>query len=773
MTRREMVPLHFCLPALLALGALLIPDLAAAVDEIIVTAERRAASLQKTPISITAFSAESLAESGIEDSEQLSGLTPGLVIQRDVIGKVVIRGIGAENFTVAGDPGVAINFDGAYISRSSVSIFDMFDLERVEVLRGPQGTLYGRNATGGAINLISRKPTEEIEGYAALDVGDYSKVRVEGAIGGPITDQVQFRVSGLSHQRDGFTDNIFPDVGRGLDELDNKDLWAGRAMLTIKASDSVTIDLKADIYRDNSNPPPYKYIDDPVVYFGARDDGGTPDDPTDDVVIPGVPFQNPTAGDLFTVSQGFESVIPGSDRTFGDPGRWDQDGLLATVRWDLPNGLTFRSITSYRDMEFDWLNDGDGLEEFLVTYFQNDDTTLLTQEFQLLSADDGRLTWILGLYGLDEDSDSFIGIPINGFANLLIDGSSKTTAWAVFGQFDYALTDALTLRVGARLSYEEKEVSYLYDRFSDVLGPDFLIDVQDKDDWTSFTPKAGVDYFVTDDVMLYGSITKGFKSGGFNLLAVQSSYDEEEVWSFEVGAKTTFADGRVRLNGGLFYMDYDDLQVGQVVNLSATIQNAAKANMYGAEIELQAEVTDRFRVDAGLSWLETEYDEFVTEDPGFQLGNNPVDPSDDPFPPDCGTLIGGSTISLSGCQLPRAPNYSGFVGARYSIPLSGAGEVILSGNLQFVDDQFFTQFNRASVAQDSYSVLNARITWLSPDQRWLLALYGDNLGDEEYFTNALESGVPTAGVDPVVPQYFVGAPRTWGVQARYSFGGRP
>jgi iron complex outermembrane recepter protein len=797
----------------LGIGSAMIPGLAVAVDEIIVTAQRREESLQTIPISISAFSADSLSELGIEDSEQLTGLTPGLIIQRDVIGKVVIRGIGAENFTIGGDPGVAINFDGAYISRSSVSIFDMFDLERVEVLRGPQGTLYGRNATGGAINFLSKKPTEEIDGSAALDVGGYGKFRAEGAVGGPINDKAMFRVAAMSHQRDGFTKNIFPGVGRGLEELDNKSLWAGRALLTLKPSDSVTVELKADVYRDSSNPPPYKYTQDPVVYFGARNAGSDPFgaacgpddppacvpdpdpvflDPTDDVASAGSEFSNPTAGDFFTVSQGFESVVPNTNRTFGDPGRWDQTGFMATVSWDLPNGMTFRSITSHRDMEFDWLNDGDGLEAFLVTYFQNDDTELLTQEFQLVSASDGPLTWVAGLYYLDESSDSFIGIPIAGFSNILIDGSSETNAYAVFAQADYALTDALTLHAGARYSYEDKEVSYLYDRFSDVFGSTFLTQVDDQDDWSSVTPKIGLDYQINDDAMVYGSITKGFKSGGFNLLAVQSSYNEEEVISYELGAKTQLADGRIRLNGSAFYMAYDDLQVGRVVNLSATIENAAKANMYGAEIEFVADMTDNFNVSAGLSWLETEYDEFNTGDPGYRLGDNPVDPSDDPAPPSCGTLlpiptpgdiVPGDTayreangypdqqISLAGCELPRAPNFSGFVGARYSFPLGGSGALDVSGNLQFTGDQFFTQFNRSDVAQDSYSIYNARVTWRSNDSTVRISLYGENLGDEEYFTNSLESGVPTAGVDGYVPQYFVGAPRTWGLKADYRFGG--
>jgi iron complex outermembrane receptor protein len=705
-----------------------------ALEEITVTAERREASLQDTAIAITAFSGEELLRSGIETSEQLSGFTPGLNIQRDVIGKVVIRGIGTENFTIAGDPGVAIAYDGGYIARSSVAIFDLFDLERVEVLRGPQGTLYGRNATGGAINFISRKPTDEFELSFLGDVGDYGKTRFEGAISGPIAeDRLLGRLSAMIHERDGYTDNVFPNVGRGLDELDTKDLWAARGQLRWLASDRVTVDIKADVYRDDSNPIPYKYVADPLIYFG------------------GVPFPNPLADQLRTVSQGFELDIPGFDLTVPDEGTWDQTGLQATVDWELSPGLALRSITAYREIEFDWLNDGDGIEAYLVNYFQSDESEQLTQEFQLVSDGDGRFNWVAGLFFLTEDAESFIGIPLPLGADLplaiLINGESETTAYAAFGEASYYLTDRLRLTLGARFSREEKEVDYFDDR-SSLGGP--AAGFTGDESWSAFTPKLGLDYFVNDDVMLYGSLTNGFKSGGFNLLAIQPSYDEEEVWSFETGIKSRFADGRVQLNAAAFYYAYDDLQVGKIVNLNAVIENAAEATIYGAEVELRALVTDEFQVDASLSLLETEYDEFVTEDKD---------------------LPGAPEVSLAGNELPRAPGVTGSLSGLYTIPLGNGGAIELWGNWQYTGSQFFTPFNRASFEQDGYDLLNARVTYVTPSGRWQFSLYGENLGDEEYFTNALESGVPTPGVDRVVPQFFVGAPRMWGFRFRYLSGG--
>jgi iron complex outermembrane receptor protein len=705
------------IPVLFAYGTFVSPTIAsaAAVQEIIITAQKREESLEKTPISVAAFSAEDLAQRGLLDSERLSSFTPNLAIQRDVIGKVVIRGVGAENFTIAGDPGVAINFDGAYISRSSVAIFDLFDVERVEVLRGPQGTLYGRNATGGVINFISRKPTTEFTAEASADAGNYSKARFEAAISGPITDKLRYRLAGMYYD----------------------------------ATDNLTIDFKADIYRDDSTPPPYKYTVDPVVYFG------------------GVPFPNPIGSKFHTVSQGFEFDVSGNNRSISRASRWDQTGFLGIVNWKLPADLTFRSLTSYRDMKFDWLNDGDGLPDFLVTYFQGDKSHLLTQEFQILSDTSGPITWQGGLYYLHEDSNSSIGIPIPAFAtSILFDGNARTDAYAVFGQGTWRFLEKWRLNVGLRYSYEKKSTNYLEQRF----GTDTR--VIDSNHWNAFTPKFGIDYFLSDETLLYASATKGFKSGGFNLLAVQPSYNQETVWSYEVGSKTRLFDGRLQLNGDFFYMDYDNLQVGKVVNLSATIQNAAKARMFGVELEAQANITDNLRVNTGVAWLDTEYRSFDTEDPGYQFGADPNNPADDPAPPSCGTLVDPKTINLSGCQLPRSPHYKGFVEAIYTLPVGSWGSVDVGGSWQFTAKQFFTQFNRPDVAQNAYSLFNARVTWRPANDRWSISGYVENASDKNYFTNSLESGVPTPHVDKVVPQYVVGAPFVWGFKGTYRFGAK-
>ncbi len=742
------------------------------LEEVVVTAEKRASTVQDTPISITAFSGDALADAGITSTDALANYTPGLTIQKEVIGKVVIRGIGTENYTVGSDPGVAIHKDGVYLARSSVSIFDFYDVSRIEVLRGPQGTLYGRNAIGGVINIVSNEPTEEFDAYARLDVGNYSKRRIEAAINGAFSDAVLGRLSVLYAERDGYTDNIYPGraavppsagnsfgvpaissaADRGVDGLDDQDLLSVRGQLRFALGDSVNLLLNAEITRDDSQPPAFKYFDSTNAYWfnllGADQD----------------------IADLRTVSQGFETVIPGSDRTVPSTGSADQDAFSARLTWDL-GGATLTSLTAYRSIDFSWINDGDGYDTYFVNYFQTDESKQLTQEFQLTSNDeDARLKWIVGAYYLDEEAETFTGIPFLAFANpaapyILWDGESNTQSYAIFGQASYDLTDRLTLIGGARYNRDEKDGFLNYDLFG--LG---VFPPQDLDDsWDSVTPKFAAEYRFTNDVMGYVSATRGFKSGGFNLISFQEPYDPEYVWAYELGVKSRLAEGRVIANFDVFYYDYKDLQVGQVVNLSANVTNAAKATIKGAEAELRAALGGGFEINAGLAWLDTEYDEFITEDPAF---------SGQPSAPGalgCGVQVGpptvppagvNRTISLAGCELPRAPELQGNIGIGWTAPLA-RGSVHARADYAYRGDQFFTQFNRQEVAQDSYGIVSARIGYRAVDERWGITLYGDNLGDEEYFATVLESGVASPGT--LVPQAVLGAPRTYGLVVDFRF----
>jgi iron complex outermembrane receptor protein len=722
------------------------------LQEIVVTAEKREGTIQDTPISIAALSGDELSRAGIVSTEALSGLVPGLNVQREVIGKVVIRGIGTENFTVGSDPGVAIHQDGVYLARSSTSVFEFYDTQRVEVLRGPQGTLYGRNATGGVINIISNKPGDEFGGYAKLDVGNYSKRRLEGAVNVPFTDGVSGRLSVLYAERDGYTKNLFPDAkARGIDELDNQDLWGARAQLRFAPSEGLEVLAQFDISRDDSNPPAFKYFDTTNAFWF---------NPPSDRLLP----------NLREVSQGYEQNVVGSNRTAPDIWRADHDGANVKITWDTGIGQ-FVSQTAYRKTRFAWLNDGDGFDQFFVTYFQDDDSKQFTQEFQLSGGGDGPLKWIVGAFYLDEDSTQFaglafnIGLPPPAVNGILIDGEIKTKSYSAFGQGTYSFSDRLRGTLGVRYTNDEKKGSLAYSLFGGLLPPPDL-----NNSWSAVTPKAGIDYDFTDDVMGYFSVTRGFKSGGFNLIAVQAAYDPEFLWSYEAGLKTKLADGRVIANFGAFYYDYSDLQVGKIVNLQDVVTNAAKAKVQGLEAEVRVAASESIELNFGASWLDTEYKEFCATDPVLALPpNTPAnEAARRAIQGRCfGQTAEPDAITLDGNQLRRAPKFSGNAGIAFQQPV-GTGTLRARADYAYKSRQYFTQFNRPEVSQDGYGLLNLRLGYSGADDRWSVTAWADNVTDKDYFSTVLESGVASPAFG-VVPQAVLGAPRTYGVTVNVNF----
>jgi len=702
---------------------------ALAIEEIIITAEKRESTLQDTPISISAISGDALAQSSIYDTETLSYSVPGLTIQRDVVGKAVIRGVGTENFTVGGDPGVATYVDGAYIARSSVAIFDFFDVERIEVLRGPQGTLYGRNATGGVINVISKAPTSAFEGYVRAGYGNFDSFRAEGAISGPITTQVRARIAGFVANRDGFTKNIFPGAKeRGLGELDTKDLWALRGRIDVDFTDSLTLELIGDIYRDDSNPPAFFYTDDTL------------------------PWQTPTSifpRDPRVVAQGFEFDAPGfANLQANTAGRWDQTGVTARLRWR-GEAVTVTSISAYRDIEFEWLNDGDGLSDFVVTYFQQDFSEQFTQEIQIASVGDGRLQWIVGGFYLNEDANGIYAVPVPPIT-VLFEGANQTDAFGIFAEASYQLGD-FGITAGIRYNDEKKKGDFAFSLFDN--DPNGFTQ-QEKASFSAFTPRFVLDYKLENGTLVYASATRGFKSGGFSFLDVPlNAFDEEFIWAYETGVKARLAQDRVQANAAFFYYNYKDQQLSQVTMLATRTTNAGSSTIWGVELELSALVTERLRLDGNIAYLNTKFDEFCTEDT-----RNPSLPID---VANCGT-----TPNLKGNELPRSPDFTANAALTYSFPVGEIGTAFVRGEWQFTGDQFFSVFNRDSVAQEGVSLFNASAGFENSDGHWTARVWVRNLTDKTYFSNLFESGVINT---LVIPQGFVAPPRTYGGTLTFRF----
>ncbi len=717
-------------------------DDSATSGEIIVTAQRRSESVQDVPISITALTGETLDKAGIQDTENLATLTPGLLVQRSVVGQIRIRGIGNENYTISGDPGVAVHSDGVYVARAAAGLFDLFDVDRVEVLRGPQGTLYGRNATGGVINVIPNRPGKDFEGRVGASYGNYDAFRIDGMVNAPLGDNVAIRIAALGNYRDGFTRNTnAAAAARGFGRLDSKDVFALRAQLGTTDDGPFSARLSVEHISDDSNLPAYKYRNRPTA-LPTADFGGGAD-----------AFSSRF---LRTVNQGFELTIPGTNRTVGDDDnvfKTKQTGVALHLGYDFGN-VSLTSITGFRDTDFNWLNDGDGSDVFFVNYIQQDKTKQYSQELQLSGGDD-RFEWLVGGFYFRETGDSVIALPFPFGANLpfyiLIDGSAKTRALAGFGELRYALTDRLKVTLGGRYSSERRAAAYRYEinfGMPAVANPDL------KDTFNAFTPRLVANYELNDDVNIYGSVTRGFKSGGFNLLAIQPGFAPEKLWSYEAGIKTNFDGGRGTLNANVFYTDYKNVQVQQIVNLSSVLTNAAAATIKGAEVEFSYRPVSGFEAGATLAYLDASYDRFCTGDPtqptaAVSAGCNAANP-----------------IDLSGNRFPRAPKLTLTGTLGYTADLGGSGSLSIRGDVRYQSRTFFTQFNRPLISQSGYAIANGRVTWTSDNDRYSFSLFGNNLFDKEYFSEVLESG---AFNPQLVAQGYVAPPRTYGISASAKF----
>ncbi len=710
-----------------------------AEGEIIVTAQKRSESLQTVPISITALTGDTLAASGIQDTERLSTLTPGLIVQRSVVGKISIRGVGNENYTISGDPGVAVHSDGVYVARAAAGLFDLFDIARVEVLRGPQGTLYGRNATGGVINVLPNTPdASALHASAAGEYGNYDYFRLEGMVNAPLGGGWAARVAGLYSKRDGFTKNTNADASRrGFDSFDSKDIWAVRGQVAYDGDSPLKARLSVEYLKDDSNLPAYKYLNRPNA-------------------LPTADFGGFGPGDLRTVNQGIELQIPGASRGVGtdaDVFKTDQLGVSLHLDYDFGN-VTLSSISGYRDTKFNYLDDGDGSDVFYVNYIQQDKSKQYSQELQL-SGTVGSFDWLIGGFYFHEKGTSFIALPFTfGFDLpffIQIDGSARTDALAGYTELRWQATDRLKFTIGGRYSHEKRAAKYRYEvNFGapNVTNPDL------EATFNAFTPRFVVDFKATDHINLYASATRGFKSGGFNLLAVQPGFNPEKVWSYEAGFKSTFAGGKGSLNGNVFYYNYKDIQVGQIVNLSSVLTNAAKATVKGAEIEFLARPVPALEIGATLAYLDAKYDRFCTGDPTQPAA---------PVNPNCSTA---NPIDLAGNRFPRAPEWTVTTSAQYTADLGHDSTLMLRADLRLQSLTYFTQFNRRLVSQPSYEVVNARATYTLPGGRFSIGGFVNNVFNKTYFNEVLESG---AFNPQLVAQAYVAPPRTYGVTAGVKF----
>jgi iron complex outermembrane receptor protein len=699
-------------------------------EEVTVTAQKTRQSLQKVPLAVSAIGAQAIEDSRIRTVTDLQEQTPGLRINALQGGtQIAVRGIGFQFPNVSGEPGVAFNVDGVYIGRPTATGAIMSDLERIEVLRGPQGTLYGRNAVGGVVNMITRTPGEEGRFDGSLTYGSHNNIEafagVEGALG---NKSVRGRLSGYANYHDGYKRNLFLD--REGSDLES---YAFRGTLVTDLQPDLSIEWRGDYSYDYSNG-----LFNTVV-------GEVPNALTSPWV-PGGPLQailniTPTV-----------PIPPGAEDVVNDTPSFSEKeayGGSATVNWT-PDGtsLSVKSITAWRESEFRRRVDVDGSSAAIFEEVLDVATgKQFSQELNVSGNLFGDATFIAGLYYFQEDStdnDSFFypaladilsvsnGLPPGTIPdNIDYRYAQDSTTYAVFGQVTVPVTDRLNLVGGLRYTRDEKTVVQSINFF----GSASCTNLETSNDWDSLTWKLGADYSATDDTLLYASVTTGFKAGGIALGGCANTYDPEELTAYEAGFKTFFADRRVRLNVSVFYYDYKNLQANIYTVGGATVENASNATQYGAEFELTAELAEGLDASVNVSLLDSESGDFFTSDP-----NEPA----------------AGILNLKGNKLEKAPEWTAGGAISYRTAV-GRGELNLRWEIFHSDAYFNDAFNSSYAESPAYTVNNAKISW--SDDKWEYGAFGKNIFDEEYTTMRL----PVQGV-AVTGQY---APGAWfGVYAK-------
>lgn len=692
-----------------------------ALVEIIVTAQKRNQNVQDIPAAISALSAGMLENRGISSPQGLQHIVPGLTLGESTLGgaQVTIRGVGSENISAGGDPGVPLHIDGHYIQLSSYLLKDFFDVERVEVQRGPQGTLYGRNAVGGNINIITKRPSEEFEGKIGLGLGNFSNRTINGVVSGPISERLRGRLALSDQNRDGYVVNL-----SNGDDLLGENYTTVRGSLEYDLTDNIDIYLNAYHFTDNS------------ISFVNRIVGDYPETG----LYASIPYSNP-------------SIDPRKVRSDGpNKGADGAEGASLDFKWDL-GSVTFKSLSAYNDGAREVIQDLDGSDLALRNQKSIIDSQTFTQEFQLLSADETDIRWILGAFYFEEKAGYYFDITFPEFDGIfLLNGKNKTESLGLFGQVDYALTDTLELTAGLRYTHDKKEMDRsLYMEFAGVIYADDQPPSME-DSWAQMSGKLGLSYRVNDDVLLYASYSLGFKGGGFNASTLtEPAYDPELLDAYELGMKGQFLDDHLQLNMSTFYYDYTDKVESKIdvfpgsVVATSIFTNAGSATVVGIEFEAQAYLTESLRIDASVSYQKSEYKEFDSQDPQFSsLG----------------------VQDLSGNSLPRSPEKKLHVGAEYEWNLSGdSGSLTARVDYSWVDEQYFRAFNLDTDKSDSYHRTNAQLRWQSGDASWAANLYVHNIEDDDVLSNL---GVASESLGFAHYGSYL-SPRTYGVQLSYDF----
>jgi len=786
-------------------------------EEILVTAQKRSESLTEVPIAISVFNAETIDQTGVQELRELSEYIPNVSFSQNTEfqSQIIIRGVGANSRNIGFDSRVGVYLDGVYLGQGPALNQDLVDLSHIEVLRGPQGTLFGKNTVAGAVSLISKKPSQEWSADISANLFNYNGVEVKGVINIPFSDTVSARISASQRQRDGFINNVWepghvpatanfviggtpffgvplcdtfggttppgcavsqvgpdnaPNTGKKLNDVDTQSY---RAQLRIRPSDKLDINFAIDGLQSDSSP------------------------------LLGAPLTDTFGSTVDRFAPGFLDV------SFSEDNRTQRDifGANLNIDYALDNGFSVRSITAYRDTEINYHNDTDAsaLDFLYIDYTDAYEQT--TQEFQLISPDDAAFKYVVGAYLYAQDGTT-VRDAVTGNAGWLFgmapgdgafnSGNVETRSWAVFLNGSHDFTDRWRLGFGFRYSDETKDVLFDLDGSRSAvfrIGSTPAGGYIDSQSYSNFSPTLSLSYAISDNSNLYAKYSTGFKSGGFNLdyitqvdLDAGITFNEETVDSYELGLKGTALDRRLSFNIAAFLANYDDYQVNQFFDLgfdpvtgtqltSIRITNAAKVETSGLEIEAKLNATDSLSFNASIGLLDATFDDFP--------GGTSVSVPDANVP-------GGvrrDPVNAAGNRLPGATEFNATLGVQYRNRLDTLNaDVLLRLDVLHTGDYFTTIENESSRdltgahgaiftfdlssfmvpntirygKVDAITTMNGRIGLISDSETWEVYVWGRNLTDEgeyiDYFRDFFGSLSGT-----------IMTPRTYGIEASYHF----
>jgi len=702
-------------------------DLSRVLEEVVVTATKKNTMLQDTPIAVTAFGPGMLEKAALTEVSDLASAVPNLSMGMEGFTnslEISMRGISSNSNTETSNPAVSVNLDGVYIPRPQGANALFYDVERVEVLRGPQGTLFGRNSTAGAINVVSHKPTDQLEGSIKFEAGNYDQRAVRGVLNIPVSETFALRASLQTEERDGYFDNSSSPVPISED-YGNADQLSGRLSALYTPTDD------------------FSWL---LVYEVSQNDGaGTLS----------VPNPIPAGEDVFDRAVSFAGEM---DITFST--------LRSRMDWDISDQLRVTYVAGFGGLDRLQLSDADGGtgpgNENLRAVSENE---FFSHDVQLQTTGDGALQWTVGAFYFEEKNDVIFDAQqvdadfLVAFRNF--DRGQEATA--LYGQGTYSVSDAVRVTAGARYTEDSKldPDASAYFCGAPFQGSGFgsveitSINTDDcnlrsstsrEEDFNAVTWRLGLDMDMNDDVLLYGSVATGYKSGGFSNVA--PAFDEETVLTVEAGLKGNFLDNTLRLNAALFSSSYEDMQLAQIVDNASRTENAAEATINGLELEGLWLVGDNTQIDGFVSWLDAEFDEYM-------------DACDATNPPCSGPAA--NLLDLSGNKLTRSPEWSFNLGIEHNFVLAG-GTLTPRLSVHWEDDSYVRVYNRDDIDKvDSWTKTDFTLGYKPHEGGWGLQFFAKNIEDEARRQSALVS--PFGAVRGSFSN-----PRTYGVKFDYRWG---